>query len=96
MYAIRSYYASIAAVTRVSGANGIPGSPIMNDLLIYKEGQTMDDAIHIYNNTVDLEFPQLLGLNLLSGSFFQSYEKDSLIDRILISKTGAEMLGYIV
>jgi putative ABC transport system permease protein len=91
---LKTSFSSIAAVTKVSGANSIPGSPIVNDLLIYKEGQTMDDAIHIYNNTVDLEFPQLLGLQLLSGTFFLDYEKDSLTDQILISKAGAEMLGY--
>jgi putative ABC transport system permease protein len=90
---LKNAFTSHAAVSKVSGANSIPGSPIFNDLLIYKDGQTMDDAIHIYNNTVDLEFPQLLGLELLSGSFFHGYKKDSLADQILISKKGVEMLG---
>jgi hypothetical protein len=34
---------------------------------LYKQGQTMDDAIHIYNNNVDLGFLELLEIDLLSG-----------------------------
>jgi putative ABC transport system permease protein len=93
---LKNAFMNHSAVSKVSGANSIPGSPILNDLLIYKEGQTMDDAIHIYNNTVDLEFPQLLGLHLLSGSFFHDYKKDSLVDQILISRKGIEMIGMTI
>ena len=82
-----------AAVESVSGSNNIPGTHIINDLLVYKDGQTMDDAIHIYNNVVDLEFPQVLGLQLLSGRYFSGYKNDSTTEQILISKTGIELLG---
>ncbi len=87
---------SISSVKRISGADNIPGSPIINDLLVYKDGQTMDDAIHIYNNTVDLDYIQLLGIDLLSGRYFNDYQKDTTVQQILISKTGADMLGYSV
>ena len=90
---IKTIFESNAQVKKVSGSNGIPGTHIINDLLIYKDGQTMNDAIHIYNNTVDLEFPQLLGLELLSGNFFLDYEEDSLSDKVLISESGIQMLG---
>ncbi|MFC2124188.1 FtsX-like permease family protein [Bacteroidota bacterium] len=90
---LRDKYKSLATVNNVSGADGIPGSPILNDLLVYKQGQTMDDAIHIYNNSVDLDFVQLMGMELRGGSFFMDYNKDSTRSKILISETGINMLG---
>jgi len=90
---LRDKLKSIAAVNNVSGSNGIPGSPILNDALIYKKGQTMDDAIHIFNNTVDLEFMKMMGIELLAGSYFKDYNKDTTRNKILISETGLNMLG---
>ena len=90
---LKTAFESITQVKKVSGSNAIPGSIITNDLLVYKDGQTMDDAIHIYNNRVDLEYAQLLDMQLLSGTFFRDYENDSLSDKVLISKKGIDMLG---
>ena len=91
---LRDQYKTNSAVLNASGSNGIPGTHIINDLLIYKDGQSMDNAIHIYNNTVDLDYTQVLGMELLSGTFFLDYENDSLSDKILISETGMKMLGF--
>lgn len=91
---LRNQYKTNSAVLNASGSNGIPGTQIINDLLIYKDGQSMDNAIHIYNNTVDLDYTQVLGMELLSGTFFLDYENDSLSDKILISETGMNMLGF--
>ncbi len=91
---LRNHFKTNAEVQNVSGSNGIPGTPIMNDLLVYKDGQSMNDALHIYNNTVDIDYPQVLGLKLLGGNYFQDYKKDSVNDKILISETAMKMLGY--
>ena len=91
---LKQKFGTLSMVTGVSGANNIPGSPVTNDLLVYKKGQTMDDAIHIYNNNVDLEYAQLMGLKSLSGTFFLNYNKDTLMDKILISETAAKSLGW--
>lgn len=91
---LKNEFENNAAVIKAVGSSGIPGAPIINDLLLYKDGQTMDDAIHIYNNTVDREFPEVLGLKLLSGSFFLNYENDSISEKILISETANKMLGF--
>jgi putative ABC transport system permease protein len=80
-------------VRQVTGTDGVPGSPILNDLLLYKKGQTMDDAIHIYLSTVDLEFIDLMDMEILSGSNFQDYNKDTTRTKILITETGIDMLG---
>ena len=91
---LRNQFKTNSEVQNISGSNGIPGMLIPNDLLIYKDGQTMNDAVHIFNNMVDLEFPQVLGLKLLSGNYFQDYRRDSVNEKILISETGMNMLGY--
>lgn len=91
---LRNQFKTNSSVLNVSGSNGIPGTHIINDLLIYKDGQSMDNAIHIYNNTLDLDYTQVLGMELLSGNFFLDYKNDSLSDKILISETGMKMLGF--
>ena len=90
---LKQKFGTNAPVYSVSGSNAIPGTPNINDRLVYKDGLTMDDAIYIYNNDVDLEFAQVLGLKLQSGTFFQDYNKDSTRSKILISETGIDMLG---
>ncbi len=89
---LKNKFLTNAAVKQITGSNSIPGSPIPNDLLVYKDGQTMEDAVHIYSNRVDLNFTQVLGLQLLSGAPFHDYENDSTIDYIYINETAAKML----
>jgi putative ABC transport system permease protein len=89
---LKNTYNSNSLITKVSGADGIPGSPILNDLLLYKKGQTMDDAIHIYSNRIDLEFIDIMNMNLLSGSNFRDYNQDTTRNKILITETCARML----
>lgn len=91
---LKNKFETNAAVKQASGSTGIPGSPTINDLLLYRDGQTMDDAIHIYNNSVDREYPEVMGLKLLSGNFFMNFENDSTSDKILISESGSNMLGF--
>ncbi|MCZ6520684.1 MAG: ABC transporter permease [Bacteroidetes bacterium] len=86
-------FASIAAVNSVSGSSAVPGSPIINDILVYKQGQTMDDAVHIYNNNVDFDYAQVLGMKLASGSYFTGYNQDTVSEKILINETAADQLA---
>jgi putative ABC transport system permease protein len=93
-YAIlKDSYSSNAMIRKVTGADAVPGSPIINDRLIYRKGQTAEDAIHIYNNEIDLEFIDMLDMNVLSGMNFQDYNKDTTRSKVLISETGANLLG---
>lgn len=89
---LKQKFGSNARVRLVSGSRGIPGSQLINDLLVYKQGQTMEDAIHIFNNDVDLGYLQLLDIKLLSGKYFEDYNRDSTRRKIIISKTGIDML----
>lgn len=90
---LKNAFNTSSMIREVTGTDGVPGSPIMNDLLLYKKGQTMDDAIHIYNSTIDLEFIDLMGMEILSGTDFLDYNKDTTRTKILITETGINMLG---
>ncbi len=90
---LKNAFNSNSMIKEVSGTDGVPGSPILNDLLLYRKGQSMDEAIHIYNNTIDLEFIDLMGMEILNGSNFLDYNKDTTRAKILITETGINMLG---
>jgi len=90
---LKNAFNSSSMIKEVSGTDGVPGSPILNDLLLYRKGQSMDDAIHIYNSTIDLEFIELMDMEILSGTNFLDYNKDTTRNKILITETGINMLG---
>ncbi|MDZ7604483.1 MAG: FtsX-like permease family protein [Cyclobacteriaceae bacterium] len=93
---LKNRFLTNAAVKQITGSNSIPGSPVPNDLLVYKDGQTMDDGVHIYNNRVDLNFTQVLGLDILSGTSFNDYENDSTTDYIYLNETATRLLDIDV
>jgi putative ABC transport system permease protein len=91
---IKQQFSTLAQVKQVTGAAVIPGEAMTNDLLIYKSGQTMDDAIHIYNNDVDKDYVNTLDIELLSGSQFGTYNAQDSIAKVLINRTAADQLGF--
>lgn len=87
-------FSSIAKVEKTSGASVVPGSANLNDIMLYKQGQTMDDAVHIYNNEVDLDYVQTLGVDLIAGSYFEKYNTDTTRFKILINESACKSFGY--
>jgi putative ABC transport system permease protein len=92
--ALKLKFSSIAKIEKTSGASVIPGSPNLNDIMLYKQGQTMDDAVHIYNNEVDLDYVQTLGVDLIAGSYFEKYNTDTTRFKILINENACKSFGY--
>ena len=92
---LRDKYSALAQVKDVSGTSSIPGTQILNDLLLYREGQSMEDAIHIFNTTMDLNYPQLLGIEIIAGNYFTQVNTDTTITGVvLINETGVKELGW--
>ena len=91
---LRDKYTSLAVVDDVSASYWVPGSNIVNDILLYKEGQTMENAIHIYNNVVDLNYAEFMDIELLAGEPFTSYNTDkTLAGLIMINEEAANQLN---
>ncbi len=82
-----------AAISKVSGTEAVPGAINLNDILVYKQGQTMDDAVHIYNQSVDIDYVQTLGVELVGGTFFTGYFSDSVLSKVLINEEAVRQLG---
>ena len=92
--ALRDKYSSLAMVDATSGSFWIPGSTIINDILLYKEGQSMENAIHIYNNVVDLNYADFMEIDLLAGEYFTNYNTDTTISGvILINREAVDQLS---
>ncbi len=91
---LNTLFTSNSSVKAVSGTSSVPGSVSINDILVYKEGQTMDDAIHVFTNTVDINYAQTLGTNLISGSYFSGYFQDSTGYKVIINREAVDQFGY--
>lgn len=92
---IKKELQGLASVQNVTGAHVVPGMQIANDLLVYKKGQTMDEAVHIFNNDVDIDYVKTLGVKLLSGRDFAITDlQDTISGRVLVNRKAVADLGF--
>ncbi|MTI26785.1 ABC transporter permease [Fulvivirga kasyanovii] len=91
---LKQKFAKNSMIDNVTGAHTIPGSHILSDILAYKKGQTMDDALRIIRNPVEHDYFQLFDIQLLAGAYFDGPEKDTLVSKVIINKTAADRFGY--
>lgn len=84
----------LAQVRQVAGCSVTPGMRIINDLLLYRTGQAMDDAIHIYNNNVDNNYLQTIGVDLVAGNYFPNRSPDDSVMRIIVNAEATRQLGW--
>ncbi|HLF34561.1 MAG TPA: ABC transporter permease [Cyclobacteriaceae bacterium] len=91
---LKNSFSSMAMVRKISGTNAIPGSFIIQDMLVYKKGQTMADAIHIYRNQSDLGYCDVLGMKLISGRTFTDNVFDTTQTKIVVSEEAVKQLGF--
>jgi putative ABC transport system permease protein len=93
---IKQQFSTLSQVKQIAGTTVNPGEMMTNDLLIYRSGQTMDDAIHIFNNDVDNDYINTLEIDLLSGKQLGEFNRQDSITKILINREAASQLGYSV
>jgi putative ABC transport system permease protein len=92
--ALKENYTSLAAVNDVSGIDFLPGSFMPLEIRFYREGKSQEDAVPIYANAIDLNFPQLMDVELVGGNYFTDYKSDSDIgDELLLNRLAAAQLG---
>ena len=90
---LKKQIAMMGDVSHVSGVFSIPGSNIANDILLYKDGQSMDDAMRIINNYVDHDYFKSLEINIIAGRDFTHLDhQDTLYERIIINELAAVKL----
>ena len=92
--ALKQKFGDLVQVSAISGANSIPGTPIINDILVYKSGQSMESAVHIYSNVVDHNYAQVLNIKLVEGSYLPENDADTTHTKVLINKSAAKSIGF--
>ena len=80
-------------VRQVSGTTYLPGSPVFSDMMFYSQGGDMDHAISNRRNQVDMGYPELLDIKVLSGrTFTENRSQDSA--KVILNRMSAERFGF--
>jgi len=74
---VRDRLKQLAGVKHVSGSTAVPSSQTVRDLLLYREGSSMETAKSHFNINMDEDYLPLLDIKLIAGRDLV-YEKDSL------------------
>ena len=87
-------FRSNSMVTNVTGADEIPGSYIPINVSVYKQGQSTDDAVHIYPNEIDSNYFNVMGIEKVSGRSFENYTADTALTKVVVSEEAIKQLGF--
>jgi len=83
-----------SSVKGVSGCSFIPGTPIFRDMNFYSDGGSLDKAVDIDRDVVDVGYPELLDIRLIAGrSFTESRNLDS-VRKFILNRTAVSRLGF--
>lgn len=80
-------------VKEVSGAEYIPGSYIWNDMMYYKDGGNMDNAVIHRRNMIDVGYMEMLGIKLIAGRYFTDNRKAESEGKLIINQAAAKKFG---
>jgi len=81
-------------ISKVSGAEYLPGSAILSDMMYYSEGGNMDKSILHRRNTVDAGYTNLLGIKLIAGRHFSDNPESENKNNIIVNRASANKLGF--
>jgi len=83
-----------SSISKVSGAEYLPGSAILSDMMYYSEGGNMDKAILHRRNTIDAGYMDLLSIKLIAGRHFSDNPESENNTNIIVNRASAEKLGF--
>ncbi|GHM98890.1 ABC transporter permease [Cytophagales bacterium WSM2-2] len=81
-------------VNSVSGAIYVPGSPIFSDMMFYRDGGNMDNAVDIRRNFVDAGYIEMLDMKMLAGRTFTENRAMDSQAKLILNRTSASKLGF--
>ncbi|MBS1681472.1 MAG: ABC transporter permease [Bacteroidetes bacterium] len=81
-------------VKMVSGAEYMPGSEIFSDMFFYPDGGSMEKAVDIHRNRVDVDYMELLNIKLLAGRSFTDNRKMESQVNLILNRTAVSKLGF--
>jgi putative ABC transport system permease protein len=88
---------SLTGVNTVSGGTSLPSTFFLRDFSLYKQGGSMQDAIHHFVVYIDENYFKTLGIKLLEGRDF-TFERDSStykneLSRVIVNQSSLKQLG---
>ena len=91
--ALKNDVKQLSSVDAVSAANYPPGTQVFNDMVFYREGGSMDNAILNRRNIVDEGYMEMLGIRLIAGRAFTGNRETESDGKLIINRTSAEKFG---
>jgi putative ABC transport system permease protein len=82
----------IPGVNAVSGTDYIPGSPVFNDMPVYKNGENMDVAKLHRLNLVDYNYMDVIGLKLVAGRKFTDNRQTDGGSKLIVNMASVKEL----
>src|SRR5690606_4811672 len=91
--ALKNDLNQLSSVEAVSAANYPPGTQVFNDMVFYREGGSMDNAILNRRNIVDAGYMELLGIKLIAGREFTANRENESQGNLILNRSSVEKFG---
>ncbi|MCU0368653.1 MAG: ABC transporter permease [Cyclobacteriaceae bacterium] len=86
--------AALAMVDKVTYANALPGSSGWQGQVAYPEGKSGEDAVSVEYMSVDENYLELLGLELIAGRGFDKQREADLKEGLIVNATAVTAFGW--
>ena len=90
---LKTALTTVGSVQGVSATNYPPGTTIQHDMAYYLEGGNMDNAILNRRNTIDSDYLQLMGIELIAGRAFTNNRQMDSQGKLMINRASAKKFG---
>jgi putative ABC transport system permease protein len=90
---LKTELANISSIHGVAATSYPPGSQIFNDMVFYRDGGSMENAILNRRNNIDAGYMELLGIKLIAGRAFTDNREIESQNKLIINRTSASKFG---
>ncbi len=81
-------------VTNACGVDAIPGSTILDDMILYPKGSNSENGVLTKFNYIDHGFLKMMDMDLLAGRRFTDNRAVESQSKIIINRKAVENLGF--
>lgn len=85
---------SLAMIEKVSFTNALPGKQGWSGQIAYPEGKSGDDAVSVEYISVDENYLDVLGLELIAGRGFDKQREADLKEGLILNEAAVEVFGW--
>lgn len=85
---------SLAIVSDVTYSNSLPGNPGWTGQIAYPEGKSGDDALSVEYMSIDEDYIETLGLEIIAGRGFSKEHEAELKDGLVLNETAVALFGW--